>query len=273
MRTLLLSLLILCAIGVNLAQGPPVVPVVARKKIQTTDGRTVEGRVLNEGATDLQLFTDDNRIVLLRKTANDRFRVVTSQQDWPTYHGDVSGNRYTTMTQIAKGNVAKLTARWIFPMPNVTQIETTPIVVDGVMYASSANEVYALDAGTGRQLWHFRRPRTTGIAGNAAIGFNRGVAVSGNRLFMQTDNAHMIALNRMNGDLVWETEMEDWHQNYNGTCAPLVVGNLVISGTAEETKAFAALLLLMTLIRERKSGASGPCRIRVNPVRKPGREN
>jgi alcohol dehydrogenase (cytochrome c) len=232
MRTLILSLLIVCAIGVTVAQGPPAIPVVARKKIQTTDGRTLEGRVLNEGATDLQIVSDDNRIFLLRKAAGDRYRMVTSQKDWPTYHGDVSGNRYTTMTQIAKGNVAKLAARWIFPVPNVTLIETTPVVVDGVMYASSANEVYALDAGTGRQLWHFRRPRTTGIAGNAALGFNRGAAVSGNRLFMLTDNAHMIALNRSNGDVLWETEMADWHQNYNGTCAPLVVGDLVISGTA-----------------------------------------
>ncbi len=100
------------------------------------------------------------------------------------------------------------------------------------MYVSSANEVWALDAGTGRQVWHYQRPRTTGLSGNAAIGFNRGVAISGNRLFMLTDNAHMVSLDRLNGELLWETEMADWHQNYNGTSAPLVVGNLVISGTA-----------------------------------------
>ena len=70
------------------------------------------------------------------------------------------------------------------------------------------------------------------MAGNAAIGFNRGVAWAGDRIFMLTDNAHMIALNRFNGELLWETEMADWHLNYNGTSAPLVVGNLVISGTA-----------------------------------------
>ena len=75
-------------------------------------------------------------------------------------------------------------------------------------------------------------PRTQGLAGNASIGFNRGVAWAGDRIFMLTDNAHMIALNRFNGELLWETEMADWHQNYNGTSAPLIVGNLVISGTA-----------------------------------------
>ena len=232
MRTFILSLLLVCAAAITLAQGPPVVPVVARKNVQTTDGRSFEGRVLGEGMNDLQLVTDDNHVVLLRKASGDRYRVVTSQKDWPTYHGDPSGNRYTTLTQIAKSNIAKLAMRWIFPIPNVTQIETTPVVVDGIMYASSANEVYALDAGSGRQIWHYRRARTTGIAGNAAIGFNRGVAVSGNRMFMLTDNAHMIALDRSTGNLLWETEMADWRQNYNGTCAPLVVGNLVISGTA-----------------------------------------
>ena len=159
----------------------------------------IEGRVLNEGMSDLQLVTDDNHVILLRKAAGDRYRVVTSQKDWPTYHGDPGGNRYTTLTQITKGNVAKLATRWMFPMPNVTLVETTPVVVDGIMYISSANEAYALDAGSGRQIWHFRRARTTGIAGNAALGFNRGVAVSGNRVFMLTDNAHMIALDRSAG--------------------------------------------------------------------------
>src|SRR4051812_2712761 len=224
MRTLIISILLL-------SQAPPVVPVDARKKVQTTDGRTIEGRVLNEGMSDLQLITDDSHVFLLRKT-NDKYRVVTSQKDWPTYHGDPGGNRYTSLTQITKGNVSKLATRWMFPMPNVTLVETTPVVVEGIMYISSANEAYALDAGSGRQIWHYRRARTAGIAGNAALGFNRGVAVSGNRVFMLTDNAHMIALDRSTGSLQWETEMADSRLNYNGTCAPLVVGNLVISGTA-----------------------------------------
>jgi alcohol dehydrogenase (cytochrome c) len=108
--------------------------------------------------------------------------------------------------------------------------------VEGIMYVSSANEVYALDAGNGRALWHYQRPRTKGIAGNAGLGFNRGVAIAGNRLFLLTDNAHLLSLNRFDGELLWETEMADWRQNYNGTSAPLVVkgaaGDLVISGTA-----------------------------------------
>jgi len=237
MKTLILSACLVSAAATALAQAPPpdsrVAPaVVVRRTVQTTDGQTLEGRVLNESMSELQLRTDDQRVHLLRKAAGDRYRAVTSQRDWPTYHGDAGGNRFTTLTQIDKSNVARLAPRWIFPMPNVGNVETTPLVVEGVMYLSSANEVYALDAGSGRQVWHYQRPRTKGLAGNAAGGINRGVAISGERVFLLTDNAHLIALDRSTGELLWDTEMADWHENYNGTSAPLVVGNLVISGTA-----------------------------------------
>ena len=134
-------------------------PPEVRKKIQTTDGRTLEGRVLNEGMNDLQMVTADRRIHLLRKAANDRYREVTSQTDWSTYHGDPSGNRYTKLTQIDKSNVSHLAPKWVFAVPNVQQVQNTPIVAGGIMYVSSANEVYALDAGTGRSVWHYQRPQ------------------------------------------------------------------------------------------------------------------
>src|SRR5215510_1005443 len=185
--------------AVLLLQGPPATPVAVRKTVQTTDGQSITGRVMNEGMSDLQILTDDQRVHLLRKAPNNRYRPVTSQRDWPTYHGEPSGNRYTTLTQIDKTNVQRLAPKWVFPLGNVTQLENTPVVVGGVMYVSSANEVYALDAGSGRQIWRFRRPRTTGLTGNAAIGFNRGVAIGGDRLFLLTDNAHMISMDRFNG--------------------------------------------------------------------------
>ena len=100
------------------------------------------------------------------------------------------------------------------------------------MYVTSANECYALDAGSGREIWHYQRPRTKGLIGNAAGGVNRGVGVAGDRVFMVTDHAHLIALNRFTGALLWETEMADWRQNYNATGAPLPVGNLVVTGTS-----------------------------------------
>ncbi len=195
----------------------PVQPLAAvHKTVQTSDGRMIEGQVIGEGMTDLQLRSGDGRITLLRKEGG-AFRVVTSQADWPTYNGDPSGNRYSKLTAIDKTNVARLAPKWIFPIPNARTIENTPLVVEGIMYVSMANECWALDAGTGRMLWRYQRARTQGLGGNAAAGFNRGVAWAGDRIFMLTDNAHMIALNRFNGELLWETEMADWHQNYNGT--------------------------------------------------------
>ena len=203
----------------------------ARRSVQTTSGQTIDGQVMSEGMQELVLRSDDKQLHLLRKSG-DRYRAVTSQTDWPSYNGDYSGNRYTKLSQINKSNVARLGPKWMFPLPDVRTIENTPVVVDGVMYVSSANECWALDAGSGKTIWHFQRPRTKGVAGNAAGGFNRGVASAGDRIFMLTDNAHIIALNRTTGELLWETEMADWHLNYNGTSAPLAVGNLVISGTA-----------------------------------------
>ena len=203
-----------------------------RKKIETIDGQTIEGTVLGESALDLSLRTDDSRIHLFRTAAGGRYRPVTSQTDWATYNGDLGGNRLTHLSQIAPSNIAKLALQWVFTLSNVPLLETTPVVVEGIMYATSGNECYAIDAGNGRMLWHFQRPRTQGLVGNAAGGFNRGVAHAGDRVFMVTDNAHILALNRFTGKLDWETEMADWHLNYNATSAPLAVGNLIISGTA-----------------------------------------
>ena len=124
-------------------------PVIVRKQIQLATGEILEGHVLNQGPLDLQLRTDDKHIHLLRK-AGEHYRTATSQTDWPTYNGDPSGNRYTKLSEINKDNVAHLAPRWIFPMPNVSQIENTPVVVEGIMYVSSANECFALDAGSGR---------------------------------------------------------------------------------------------------------------------------
>src|SRR5712692_4818354 len=156
-----------------ISRNNPQTPI--RKRVETTDGQTIEGIVLAEGITDLALRTGaggapgESRIRLLRKAPGGRYRVVTSQTDWPTYHGDPSGNRYSKLTQIDRSNVARLAPKWVFPIPGVSQVENTPLVVEGIMYVSSANEVYALDAGTGRQLWHYQRARTRGLAGNATI--------------------------------------------------------------------------------------------------------
>ena len=152
--------------------------------------------------------------------------------DWPTYHGLLTGNRHSRLDQINASNVAGLAARWTFTIGSSRKLEVTPIVVDGVMYVTAVNEAHALDARTGREIWQFSRPRSKGLSGDAAGGINRGVAILGDRVFMVTDNAHLLALHRLTGSLLWEVEIADSRQNYGATSAPLVVNDLVISGTS-----------------------------------------
>jgi PQQ-dependent dehydrogenase (methanol/ethanol family) len=92
------------------------------------------------------------------------------------------------------------------------------------------NQVYALNALTGHQIWHYGRPRTAGLVSDGSLGTNRGVAILGDNVFMVTDNAHLIALNRVTGRLVWEVVMPDEPQKYGGTMAPLGVKDMVIAG-------------------------------------------
>jgi alcohol dehydrogenase (cytochrome c) len=205
--------------------------VPARSPFTLTDGRVLDGLVLNRTHGDVQVLDARQRIQLLRPEGN-RYRAVTSQADWPSYNGGPDGSRYSTLAQIDRSNVERLAPKWMFTLPNTSRPQVTPVVVGGVMYVTSANECWAIDAGSGREIWRYQRPRTKGLIGNAAGGVNRGVGVAGDWLFMVTDHAHVIALDRHTGALLWDTEMADWRQNYNATGAPLPVGNLVITGTS-----------------------------------------
>ena len=209
----------------SIEKRPEAKPVV-RLEVQTTTGATLDGQVLAEGFDDLQLLTDDKRVHLLRRVG-DQVREVTSSVDWATYNGDPRGNRYTTLTQIDKTTIQRLAPKWIFAFPGAGQLQGTPVVVSGIMYVTAPNECIALDAGTGRMIWQFKRPRTTGITAGSA---NRGAGVAGDRLFFETDNAHVLALNRFNGEVLWETVLEDWKKNYAASSAPLPAGNLLIAG-------------------------------------------
>jgi len=200
-----------------------------RVTVRLTDGQSMTGMTNTPGAAEVQLLGTDRKIHLLRK-AGERYRVVTSQTDWPGYHGRNDGNRYSALAQITRDNVSRLTPKWKFTLPGGNRLQTTPIVVDGVMYVTSANECYALDAGSGTVIWHYQQPRTRGLLGVAAGGVNRGAAVAGSRVFMVTDHAHLLALDRMNGTRLWDIEMADYRQNYDATGAPLTIGTLVITG-------------------------------------------
>jgi len=152
---------------------------------------------------------------------------------WPTYHGHLSGNRFSPLDHINTKNVQRLAPAWMFRIHGAPRdLQVTPVVAGGVMYVTTVNEAFALDARSGREIWHYSRPRTPGLAGDAAGGINRGVALLGDRVFMVTDNAHVIALDRETGALVWDVEMADARENYGATSAPLVVNGLVISGVS-----------------------------------------
>lgn len=168
--------------------------------------------------------------------------------DWLTYNGKLGGNRYSELTEINTSNVNQLKLKWGFSIPLWAQLlpdtpyfvenmkyfglEVTPLVADGVMFLTGPHQAFAVDAITGRQLWHYSRPRTPGLVGDASLGTNRGAALLGDKIFMVTDNAHLIALNRTTGALVWEAVMPDEAQHYGSTLAPLVVKDMVIAGVS-----------------------------------------
>ena len=152
--------------------------------------------------------------------------------EWPSYNGHLSANRHSPLTMINTQNVASLEPKWTHQMGGTRALQMTPLVVDGVMYAAAVNEVRALDAKTGKQIWQFVRPQTPGLVptGDPASGINRAIAVLGNRVFLQTDHAHLVALDRRNGQVLWDVEMADYRLNYGATGALLVVNDLVIAG-------------------------------------------
>lgn len=162
--------------------------------------------------------------------------------DWLTYNGNYSGNRYSELRQIDTSNVSSLKLRWIFPI-QYFGLETTPLAAGGVLYVTGPNQVFALDALTGSPIWHYSRPVSSGMVGDAQLGTNRGVAILRDKVFFVTDNAHLLALQRANGKLLWDVSLGGEHQNYGGTLAPLVVDDMVIvgvSGADEGIRGFVA---------------------------------
>jgi len=153
--------------------------------------------------------------------------------EWPTYNGNINGNRHSPLGQINQFNVKNLAMQWVYSMPYFG-LETTPLVADGVMYITGPNQVYALDPRSGTEIWRYSRPRSTSamIAADAAKGANRGVALLGDRVFYTTDDAHLLCLDRLTGALRWDVFMPEAPQHYGATAAPLVVGDLVVAGVA-----------------------------------------
>ena len=152
--------------------------------------------------------------------------------NWPSYNGDYSGQRYSSLTGINTTNVSRLRAAWIFHADNSSRLEVTPVVYNGVMYVTAANNVTALDARTGRELWKHVRPVSSGLIDDAAAHKNRGVGLWQNRIYVETDNAHLLCLDARSGRMLWDVTYADSNKGYGATSAPLVVKDEVIVGTS-----------------------------------------
>ena len=153
------------------------------------------------------------------------------EANWLHTNGNYDQTRFYPGSQISSKNVGKLKPVFVFQTEVVESMEVAPIVVDGVMYiTTSYNHVYALDALTGKEFWHYKHkmgPVTTFCCGPN----NRGVAISGGRLFMGTLDAKLVALDAKSGKLLWETQIADPEKGYSETMAPTVVDNKVLIGT------------------------------------------
>ena len=209
----------------------PRAPQPRTGSLSLVGGGALSGTILNESGFDAQIRTEDGGLHFLRRAGNAyREDTIEPFVDWSSYNGSATSNRHSPIDQIDRNNVDQLTTEWFFPIHDMRMVEGTPVVIAGVMYVTAANQVYALDAATGREIWRYSQPRTEGLVGDPAIGLNRGVAVREDLLFTVTDHAHVIALDRFTGELVWDAEMADYRDHYGAVAAPLVVDDLVIAG-------------------------------------------
>ena len=162
----------------------------------------------------------------------DDLTVKPPAADWPSYNGDYTGRRYSALNQITSENVGQLRAQWAFHLPRSSELEVTPVVIAGIMFVTAANDAYAVDASTGRQIWHHTMPVSEGLIDDASQHHNRGVAVLGTSVYMETDNAHLLCIDVRSGHLVWDVPYAEGNKNYGATSAPLVVKDKVLVGTS-----------------------------------------
>jgi alcohol dehydrogenase (cytochrome c) len=142
---------------------------------------------------------------------------------WPTYNGDYSGRRYSTLSQINAANVHDLTLAWVFNA-NSRALKSTPLEVNGILYFTVPNNVWAVDARTGRQIWKYTYEDKQG---GDLIG-NRGLGMYHNWLYFETPDAHLISLEAKDGTVRWNKQLGDPQLGYFATMAPLIVGEHVL---------------------------------------------
>jgi alcohol dehydrogenase (cytochrome c) len=152
--------------------------------------------------------------------------------NWPSYNGDYTGRRYSELQEITAANVAQLHPAWVFHPGNSQRLEATPVVFHGIMYVTSANDVFALDARSGKVLWRYQRPISAGLLDDAAAHKNRGVAVWQDSVYVETDDARLLRLDARSGGLIWDVEYADKAKHYGATSAPLAIKGEIIVGTS-----------------------------------------
>jgi len=146
---------------------------------------------------------------------------------WPGYHGDYSGRRHSPLRQITPQNVKNLSLAWLFQTDRPVPIKSSPLLIDGVLYFTIPDNVWAVDARSGHQIWHYSAPTSQG----EHIG-QRGVAAYKGSLFFLSPDAHLVALNRNDGSVRWQVQVADVSKGYWTSMAPLVVGTHVIIGVS-----------------------------------------
>jgi alcohol dehydrogenase (cytochrome c) len=153
----------------------------------------------------------------------------TGTDSWPTFNGDYSGRRFSSLTKINDKNVKHLSMAWTFRVSGqgAAPVKSTPLQVGGVLYFSSPDHVWAVDARTGREIWHFI---WEGKGGNY-IG-NRGVGILGDTVYVETPDCHLVALNINDGKERWRQPVCDLDRYYYASAAPIVIPNHVIVGVS-----------------------------------------
>ncbi len=144
---------------------------------------------------------------------------------WPSYHGDYSGKRHSSLTQITPQNVRTLTLAWAFQTGQDAELKSSPLLVNGILYFTVPDNVWAVDARSGHQLWRYTYPPNKGLH----IG-HRGVAMYKDWLFFTTPDAHLISLDAKDGKVRWNVEIADNDKGYWSTMSPLVVHDHVLVG-------------------------------------------
>ena len=146
---------------------------------------------------------------------------------WLTYHGEYNGQRHSKLTQITPQNVENLNQVWRFQTNGNQAVKASPILVDGMLYITTPDHIWAVDARTGQERWHYQNRDNDAFH----IG-HRGAAVYKDTVYLTTPDCHLVALNAKDGKVKWDVIIADSGKGYWSTNAPLVVKNHVLVGVS-----------------------------------------